>query len=89
MFRVRNNIFLDIELITQPGLADCTFDLQLQKLSVPFRTQINNLLDWTPVSAGISRHYYKGKRSTENPGDSGLLLFEIGLFQTSYGLSDY
>ena len=78
-----------MELISPPTLADSICDLRTRKIKRTFFTQINTLLDWTPISAVISLHYDKGKSATGAPSYSGLLLFKMCLLQTWYGLSDY
>ena len=78
-----------MELIKQPTLADSICDLRSRKIKRTFFTQINTLLDWTPIFDVISRHYSKGKSATGKPSYSGLLLFKMCLLQTWYGLSDY
>lgn len=78
-----------MELHRSPTLADSICDLRSRKIKRTFFTQINNLLDWTPISAIISIHYNKGKSATGKPSYSGLLLFKMCLLQTWYGLSDY
>src|SRR5680860_101592 len=78
-----------MELISHPTLADSICDLRSRKIKRTFFTQINTLLDWTPISTVISQHYAKGKSATGKPSYSGLLLFKMCLLQTWYGLSDY
>ncbi|WP_281990664.1 transposase [Aquimarina aggregata] len=78
-----------IELISRPTLADSICDLRSRKVKGTFFTQINNLLDWTPISATISLHYSQGKSATGKPSYSRLLLFKMCLLQTRSGLSDY
>ena len=78
-----------MELISHPTLADSICDLRSRKIKRTFFTQINTLLDWTPISAVISQHYAKGKSATGKPSYNGLLLFKMCLLQTWYGLSDY
>jgi len=78
-----------MELIKAPTLADSICDLRSRKIKRTFFTQMNTLLDWSPISAIILRHYSKGKSATGKPSYSGLLLFKMCLLQTWYGLSDY
>lgn len=72
-----------------PTLADSICDLRTRKIKRTFFTQMNSLLDWTPIEKVIKVHYTKGKSTTGKPSYSGLLLFKMGLLQTWYGLSDY
>ena len=78
-----------MELITHPTLADSICDLRARKIKQTFFTQINTLLDWTPIIPILKEHYTKGKSATGKPSYSGLLLFKMSLLQTWYGLSDY
>lgn len=78
-----------MELIQQPTLADSICDLRSRKIKQTFFTQINTILDWTPVEDIIGAHYTKGKSATGKPSYNGLLLFKMCLLQTWYGLSDY
>ena len=78
-----------MELIIQPTLADSICDLRSRKIKRTFFTQINTLLDWSPIEKVIKHHYTKGKSATGKPSYSGLLLFKMSLLQTWYGLSDY
>ena len=78
-----------MELIATPTLADSICDLRARKIKQTFFTQINTLLDWTPIITILKEHYTKGKSATGKPSYSGLLLFKMSLLQTWYGLSDY
>lgn len=74
---------------TQPTLADSICDLRSRKIKSTFFHQINELLDWKPITAIINNHYTKGTSATGTPAYDGLLLFKVCLLQTWYGLSDY
>ena len=78
-----------MELITQPTLADSICDLRSRKIKRTFFTQINTLLDWSPIEKVLKKYYTKGKSAKGKPSYSGLLLFKMSLLQTWYGLSDY
>ena len=78
-----------MELIKHPTLADSICDIRSRKIKRTFFTQINTLLDWSPIEEVLKTHYTKGKSATGNPSYSGLLLFKMSLLQTWYGLSDY
>jgi len=78
-----------MELIQQPTLADGICDLRSRKIKQTFFTQINKLIDWTPIITIINNHYSKEKSATGKPSYSGLLLFKMCLLQTWYGLRDY
>ncbi len=71
-----------MELITHQTSADSICDLRSRKIKRTFFTQINTLLDWTPISAVISQHYTKGKSATGKPSYSDLLLLKMCLLQT-------
>jgi len=60
-----------------------------RKVKMQFFNQINNLVDWRPITTLINRHYTKGMSATGKPAYHGLLLFKMSLLQTWYGLSDY
>ena len=78
-----------MEKTSVPTLADSICDLRTRKIKSTFFTQINNLLDWSPIDGLIKEHYKKGNSATGSPSYSGLLLFKMSLLQTWYGLSDY
>lgn len=78
-----------MKLIAHPTLADSICDLRARKIKQTFFTQINTLLDWSPIISILETHYTKGKSATGKPSYSGLLLFKMSLLQTWYGLSDY
>jgi IS5 family transposase len=78
-----------MELVRQPTFADSICDTRARKIKRTFFTQINTLLDWTPIEIILKTHYTKGKSATGKPSYSGLLLFKMSLLQTWYGLSDY
>ena len=73
----------------QPTLADRICDLRSRKIKRTFFTQINELIDCSPVEFLINKHYQKGKSALGKPSYSGLVLFKMSLLQTWYGLSDY
>jgi len=78
-----------MELVKHPTFADSICDTRARKIKGTFFTQINTLLDWTPIVAVLKTHYTKGKSATGKPSYSGLLLFKMSLLQSWYGLSDY
>lgn len=78
-----------MKLVSDPTLADSICDLRSRKIKQTFFTQINSLLDWTPIIKKLDKYYTKGKSATGKPSYSGLLLFKMSLLQTWYGLSDY
>lgn len=78
-----------MKLIAHPTLADSICDLRARKIKQPFFTQINTLLDWSPIILILETYYTKGKSAIGKPSYSGLLLFKMSLLQTWYGLSDY
>lgn len=75
--------------LQQPTLADSICDLRSRKIKRTFFTQINELIDWSPLEFLIKKHYQKGKSAVGKPSYNGLLLFKMSLLQTWYGLSDY
>lgn len=72
-----------------PTLAESICDLRSRKIKTVFLDQINTILDWEKTSLIIDKHYIKGKSATCSSSYDGLLLFEMCLLQTWYGLSDY
>ena len=78
-----------MEQLQHPTLADSICDLRSRKIKRTFFTQINELIDWSPIESLIKEHYKKGKSVVGKPSYSGLLLFKMSLLQTWYGLSDY
>ena len=69
------------------GFADLA--VERRKIKSEFFDQINQVVDWRPISELIDEHYVKGTSATGTPAYDGLLLFRMGLLQTWYGLSDY
>ena len=78
-----------MEQLQHPNLPDSICDLRSRKIKRTFFTQINELIDWSPVESLIKKHYKKGKSVVGKPSYSGLLLFKMSLRQAWYGLSDY
>ena len=62
----------------QPTLADRICNLRSRKIKHTFFTQINELIDWSPVELLIKKHYQKGKSAPGKPSYSGLVLFKMG-----------
>ncbi len=60
-----------------------------RKVKSEFFTQIDQIIDWRPISTLINRYYTKGLSAVGKPAYDGLLLFKMSLLQTWYGLSDY
>jgi len=69
------------------GFAD--YMVQKRKIKQEFFNQINQLIDWRPVSTIINKHYQKGESAVCRPSYEGIVLFKLTLLQTWYGLSDY
>lgn len=69
------------------GFVD--YMVQRRKIKQEFFNQINQLIDWRPISNIINKHYQKGDSAVGRPSYDGLILFKMGLLQTWYGLSDY
>ena len=69
------------------GFAD--YMVQKRKIKQEFFNQVNQLIDWRPVSNIINKHYQKGESATGRPCYEGIVLFKMTLLQTWYGLSDY
>jgi IS5 family transposase len=69
------------------GFAD--YLVQKKKIKQEFFNQINQLIDWRPVSNIINSHYPKGESAIGRPSYEGIVLFKMTLLQTWYGLSDY
>lgn len=69
------------------GFAD--YMVQKRKIKQEFFNQINQLIDWRPVSNIINKQYQKGESAVGRPSYEGIVLFKMTLLQTWYGLSDY
>ena len=72
--------------ISSPSFADIF--LGQRKVKQTFFSQINTVIDWSPIRAIIEAAYTKGCNSTGRPGYDSLVLFKIELLRTRYGLSD-
>ena len=72
--------------ISSPSFADIF--LGQRKVKQTFFSQINTVIDWSPIRAIIEVAYTKGYNSTGRPGYDSLVLFKIELLRTWYGLSD-
>lgn len=68
-----------------PSFADTVCDLRIRKIKSEFFEQVNNLIDWRPLSNIINKHYTKGESAVGKPSYDGLLLFKMCLLQTWYG----
>jgi len=53
-----------------------------RKIKEKFFNQINELVDWRPISNIINKHYTKGDSVVGRPSYSRLLLFKMCLLQT-------
>lgn len=71
------------------SFADAICDTRSRKIKNVFFNQVNQLVDWKPISTIINKHYSRGISATGKPAYDGLLLFKMSLLQTWYGLSDY
>ena len=72
--------------ISSPSFADIF--LGQRKVKQTFFSQINTVIDWSPIRAIIEAVYTKGYNSTGRPCYDSLVLFKIELLRTRYGLSD-
>ena len=72
--------------ISSPSFADIF--LGQRKVKQTFFSQINTVIDWSPIRAIIEVAYTKGYNSTGRPCYDSLVLFKIELLRTWYGLSD-
>ena len=72
--------------ISSPSFADIF--LGQRKVKQTFFSQINTVIDWSPIRAIIEAAYTKGYNSTGRPCYDSLVLFKIELLRTWYGLSD-
>ncbi len=72
--------------ISSPSFADIF--LGQRKVNQTFFSQINTVIDWSPIRAIIEVAYTKGYNSTGRPCYDSLVLFKIELLRTRYGLSD-
>ena len=72
--------------LSSPNFADLF--LGQRKVKQTFFSQINTIIDWTPIRAIIEVAYTKGYKPTGRPSYDSLVLFKIELLRTWYGLSD-
>ena len=72
--------------LSSPSFADLF--LGQRKVKQTLFSQINTIIDWTPIRAIIEVAYTKGYKSTGRPSYDSLVLFKIELLRTWYGLSD-
>lgn len=71
---------------SSPSFADLL--LGQHKVKQTFFSQIDKIIDWTPIRSIIEIAYTKGYKSTCRPSYDGLVLFKTELLRTWYGLSD-
>ena len=69
---------------SSPSLADIL--LGQRKIKRTFLSQIDKIIDWTPVRGIIEVAYTKGNKSTGRPSYDSLVLFKTELLRTWYGL---
>lgn len=74
------------QTLSSPSFADVV--LGQRKVKQTFFSQIDKLIDWTPIRGIIEIAYTKGYKSTGRPSYDSLILFKIELLRTWYGLSD-
>ena len=71
---------------SSPNFADLL--LGQREIKHAFFSQIDKIIDWTPVRGIIEVAYTKGNKSTGRPSYDSLVLFKTELLRTWYGLSD-
>lgn len=72
-----------------PSFADIAVVGRRNKMQNPFLSQINQLVDWRPISSLLNKRCLKQATSPNGaPSYPPLLLFKILLLETWYGLSD-
>ncbi|EFU29717.1 IS5 family transposase [Segatella buccae] len=71
---------------SSPSLAELL--LGQRKVKQTFFSQIDKIIDWTPIRSIIEIAYTKGNKSTGRPSYDSLVLFKTELLRTWYGLSD-
>ena len=64
------------------------YSLGQRKVKQTFLSQINTIIDWSPIRAIIEVAYTKGYKPTGRPSYDSLVLFKIELLRTWYDLSD-
>ena len=69
---------------SSPSFADIF--LGQRKIKRTFLSQIDKIIDWTPVRGIIEVAYTKGNKSTGRPSYDSLVLFKTELLRTWYGL---
>ena len=62
-----------MEQIDQSTLADSICNLRTRRIKRTFFSQLNTLIDWSPVEQLIKDHYKKGKSAVGKPSYNGLL----------------
>ncbi len=63
--------------------------VEKRKTKKVFLQQVNQVVDWKPVSRILERYYTKGQSTRGRKAYPPLALFKMCLLQTWYGLSDY
>ncbi|MBR8706962.1 IS5 family transposase [Bacteroides pyogenes] len=70
--------------------SPCFADIILgqRKVKQFFFSQINQIIDWSPIRRIIETAYTKGNKATGRPSYDSMVLFKTELLRTWYGLSD-
>ncbi|MBR8721652.1 hypothetical protein IX307_002918 [Bacteroides pyogenes] len=71
---------------SSPCFADIILDQR--KVKQFFFSQINQIIDWSPIRRIIETAYTKGNKATGRPSYDSMVLFKTELLRTWYGLSD-
>lgn len=71
---------------SSPNFADLL--LGQREIKHAFFSQIDKIIDWTPIRGIIEVAYTKGNKFTGRPSYDSLVLFKTELLRTWYGLSD-
>ena len=58
-----------------PSVADDICKPRTRKIKKQFFSQLDKIIDWTPIKTLIDDKYSPGKKSCGNPAYEGILLF--------------
>ena len=63
--------------------------VERRKTKKVFLQQVNQIIDWKPITRLLERYYDKGKSQTGRKAYPPLVILKMCLLQTWYKLSDY
>ena len=78
-----------MSLKSRPSLGFSAPYVEKRKTKKVFLQQVNQLIDWQPVTRILERAYTKGQKARGRKAYPPLILFKMCLLQTWYALSDY